>query len=96
MTTPMRRSSPFRTGGNEVPNRPPMAGNASQFERSYTKDCYQGHVARERGPSAILISGRGYAEDTEVVLVFIGPPIDAMYRLVPVFNTGLLARWRQR
>jgi hypothetical protein len=76
---------------------PALPGNASQFERSYTRDCYQGHVARVSGGlSAILISGRGYAEDIEVVLVFIGPSIEAMYRLVQVFNPGLLARWRQR
>ena len=27
-----------------LPNRPPVAGNASQFERIRTRDCHQGHL----------------------------------------------------
>jgi hypothetical protein len=44
----MRRSSPFRVGGNEAPNRPPVAGNASQFERNPTPDCHQERFAPVR------------------------------------------------
>jgi hypothetical protein len=40
-----RRFSPICVGANEVPDRPPVAGNASRFNHSHTLDCQQGRVA---------------------------------------------------